>query len=126
ERKQQREPIKAAAQQTQGENTNEVIESDSIPPNTQLTDFERILQYKPSMREIVAYECGYNGKLVRWFMGYVESYKQINSDTYSLFCRELSAVLRNSLPLAMQHKTLTDVLNRVTQITGLHFVIPDR
>ncbi|PMT73896.1 adenine glycosylase [Vibrio parahaemolyticus] len=45
ERKQQREPIKAAAQQTQGENTNEVIESDSIPPNTQLTDFERILQY---------------------------------------------------------------------------------
>lgn len=81
---------------------------------------------QPNMRQIVAYECGYNGKLMRWFMGYVESYKQINSNVYSLFCRELSAGLRNSLPLAMQHKTLIEVINRVTEITGLQFIIPDR
>lgn len=80
---------------------------------------------QPNMKQLVAYECGYNNTLTRWFMGYVESYKQINQGAYSLFCRELSAALRNTLPLAIQHATLTDVLSTVTTITGLQFVTPD-
>lgn len=85
-----------------------------------------VTNIEPNMHQVIAYECGYNNTLTRWFMGYVQSYKQVNNDTYSLFCRELSAILRNALPLAMQHKTLTEVLNVVTEITGLQFVIPDQ
>lgn len=83
-----------------------------------------VTNIKPTMQQVIAYECGYNNSLTRWFMGYVQSYKQINDNTYSLFCRELSAILRNSLPLAIQHKTLIELLNIVTEITGLQFVIP--
>lgn len=80
----------------------------------------------PNMQQVIAYECGYDNTIIRYFMGYVESYKQINNNVYSLFCRELSAALRQSLPLSIQHVTLRDVLSRITTVTGLQFVIPDQ
>lgn len=80
---------------------------------------------KPNMKQMVAYECGYDGKMMRYFMGYVESYKQINQEQYSLFCRELIGVLRNPLPISIQHVTLKALLEYVTTITGLEFVLPE-
>ncbi|MFH0274882.1 baseplate complex protein [Vibrio jasicida] len=45
ERKQQREPMPAAAQQTQGNNTEDSVDNDNIPPETKFTGFERFLKY---------------------------------------------------------------------------------
>lgn len=49
ERKEQRETLTAANQQTMGESGAEQDESDDIPPSTQLTGFERMLQYADNM-----------------------------------------------------------------------------
>lgn len=80
---------------------------------------------KPNMKQVIAYECGYDGKMMRYFMGYVESYKQINQGQYSLFCRELVGALRNPLPVSIQHTTLKELLAQVTIMTGLEFVSLD-
>lgn len=81
---------------------------------------------KPNMQQVIAYECGYDGKMMRYFMGYVESYKQINQGQYSLFCRELVGALRNPFPVSIQHITLKDLLTQITTITGLDFVSLDK
>ena len=43
-----------------------------------------------------------------------------------LMCRELSARLDVSLPLALRHPTLRDVLAAYADRTGLRFVLPER
>lgn len=85
-----------------------------------------VVKTKPQLKQIVAYELGYDGKLTRYFMGYVESFKEMGDGRYSLFCRELSAFLRHSLPVFAQHWTLAELLASVTSMTGLTFVVPDR
>lgn len=85
-----------------------------------------ITNIEPTMKQIIAYECGYNKKLTRYFMGYVESWKETNNQEFALFCREFSASLRNPLTLAMQHPTLIDVLDKITEITGLKFIVPGK
>ncbi|MEC4728858.1 hypothetical protein HWQ46_25415 [Shewanella sp. D64] len=85
-----------------------------------------ITDIEPKIGQIMAYECGFNGELTRWFTGYVESYRAINEQTYSIFCRELSAMMRHNMPVFLQHATLEDVLNGLNAKTGLDFVIPDK
>lgn len=45
ERQEQRNTLPPAQQQTQGENTDQAIESHDIPPQTQLSSLERVFQY---------------------------------------------------------------------------------
>ncbi|MDD9174510.1 hypothetical protein PVK63_06445 [Aliivibrio sp. S2TY2] len=85
-----------------------------------------VTDVEPSVGQVIAYECGYNNNLVRWFTGYVESFRQVSNGQYSLFSRELSALLRHDLPVFYQHITLTDLLNNISDITGLEFIIPER
>lgn len=48
ERQNQRNPLPPAQQQTQSENQEPVAESEDIPPQTQLTEVERMFQYMDS------------------------------------------------------------------------------
>ncbi|GEK13208.1 hypothetical protein [Aliivibrio fischeri] len=81
---------------------------------------------EPKVGQIIAYECGYNNNLIRWFTGYVESYRQVNTGEYSFFSRELSAILRHDLPVSYQHITLSGLLGAISDITGLEFVTPEK
>lgn len=85
-----------------------------------------ITDIEPKVGQLVAYECGFNGELTRWFTGYVDSYKAVNDNVYSLFCRELSALLRHPMTLFYQHVTLRDILDGLHIKTGLDFVIPEK
>ncbi|MEF1204327.1 hypothetical protein [Photobacterium damselae] len=81
---------------------------------------------EPKVGQIIAYECGYNNDLERWFTGYVESYKEVASNEFSIFARELTALLRKPLQLYHQHISLQQLLQTITTKTGLQFVVPDK
>lgn len=85
-----------------------------------------ITKTQPTVGSILAYECGYNNKLTRYFTGYIESFREINDNQYSIFARELSGLLRKPLPMTLQHVTLPMVLEHITSITGLQFTVPER
>ena len=85
-----------------------------------------VTNIEPKVGQIIAYECGYNNELQRWFTGYVESYKEVNCNEFTLFARELTGLLRHSLPLYYQHITLTGLLEKITDKTGIEFVIPEK
>ena len=85
-----------------------------------------VTNIEPKVGQIIAYECGYNNALQRWFTGYIESYKEVNDNEYTLFARELTGLLRHPLPLYYQHITLTGFLEQITDRTGIEFVVPDK
>ncbi|MCD9474077.1 hypothetical protein [Photobacterium phosphoreum] len=85
-----------------------------------------VTDIEPKVGQIIAYECGYNNALQRWFTGYIESYKEVNNNEFTLFARELTGLLRHPLPLYYQHITLTGLLEQITDRTGIEFVVPDK
>lgn len=75
---------------------------------------------------LVALDIGYNDRpLQRHFLGFVERSTAANALEQVLFCRELTAVLAERLPLGLRHVTLPEVLEQVSQTTGLTFRIPE-
>lgn len=85
-----------------------------------------ITQDKPEIGALISYEFGYNNELTTYFTGYIESFREINSNQFSLFARELSGVLRKPLPLTIQHTTLRELLTYIQNITGLKFILPKK
>ena len=80
-----------------------------------------------SSNQLVVFELGYAGReLQRWFIGYVEKVVPVGNARAKLFCRQLSAVLANKLPLDLRHVSLRDVLTKINQDTGLNFATPDQ
>lgn len=78
-----------------------------------------------SQRGLVCLDIGYNDKpLHRHFLGYIERCTAANGLEQVLFCRELTATLSYSLPLALRHVDLTTVLAEVSRSTGLRFRLP--
>ncbi len=62
--------------------------------------------------------------LKSWFIGFIESCTQVDSRQYNLFCREYSATLYYSLPLALRDTTLQNILSKISNDTGLGFETP--
>lgn len=78
-----------------------------------------------SLSGIVAYSLGYKADaLTQYFLGYIEKSTTVNQDQQRLFCRELPAALNRRLPLAVRVPTLTDVLQAITDDSGIPFVTP--
>lgn len=74
----------------------------------------------------VQFNLSYNpSSFNRFFSGFVESITQVDKGQHSLFCREYSAALFFSLPLALRSVTLKDVLDEVSKKTGLVFELPN-
>jgi len=101
-----------------------VVLSLSTPGRAQFTVDANDQPIKP--RQLVAFQIGYTQQktMSRLFFGYVESVTDIDR-RQRLFCRELSAVLNNPLPLNLRHVKLTSVLAEITRLTGLKFSVPD-
>jgi len=82
----------------------------------------------PQVNQAVAFDINYNQQAhsQRFFLGYVEKVIPQASNTYQLFCRELSATLNNPIPLNLRHCNLKTVLNALHDKTGLNFSIPEQ
>lgn len=80
-----------------------------------------------AVKGLVTFDIGYNEALLqRHFIGYVESSTAANGIEQVVFCRELSAVLAQPLPLNLRHVDLRAVLAEIGRQTGLAFRVPDR
>lgn len=76
---------------------------------------------------VVIYSAAWNtpNKLAPWFIGFIETSTKVDDKQQRLFCRELTAVLHQPLPLALRGTTLADTLAAVGEKTGLQFKLPD-
>lgn len=87
----------------------------------------RAIQAAAPVKGLVTLDIGYNDStLQRHFIGYVERSTTASSTQQVLFCRELAAILANSLPLNLRHVDLRAVLVEISQHTGLRFRVPDK
>lgn len=77
---------------------------------------------------VTALDIGYaqHNDASRLFLGFVESVTPIDGRHCLLFCRELSAMLKTTLPMNLRHPTLRDVLSAIGEKTGLMFSAADK
>ena len=85
------------------------------------------VQSSTPLKGLVTLDIGYNqSTLQRHFIGYIERCTAANAVEQMLFCRELTAVLANPLPMNLRHVDLRAVLAEISEQTGLRFRVPDR
>ncbi|ROO34346.1 hypothetical protein BIV08_05485 [Pseudomonas sp. AF76] len=85
------------------------------------------VQSSAPLKGLVTLDIGYNqSTLQRHFIGYIERCTAANAVEQMLFCRELSAVLANPLPMNLRHVDMRAVLAEISEQTGLRFRVPDR
>ncbi len=76
---------------------------------------------------LVKYSAGYDpSNLHLFFTGIVETCFKVDEKQQNIFCRELTSVLNQILPLSLRNVTLKQVLSAITDKTGLQFVVPDQ
>jgi len=79
------------------------------------------------VKGIVIFSVGYHPENMQiFFTGIITNCFQVTKNQYTLFCRELTYVLQQMLPLSLRNVTLNDTLAAISQQTGLSFVTPDR
>lgn len=75
---------------------------------------------------IVIFSMGYaRNALQQYFVGYIESSVPVNNEQQTIFCRELTAVLKQPWPVALQNISLQKFLETMASKTGLKFVTAD-
>jgi hypothetical protein len=85
-----------------------------------------LIQAPEAVSGLVSLDIGYNdGPLQRHFLGYVERCTAANSQEQTLFCRELTGVLAQPLPMALRHVDLRQVITEISKHSGLSFRVPD-
>jgi len=97
-----------------------VVLQSNTPGNGQITINTKVKQYA-----IVAVDLGWGDMIERVFIGYVERVMPAVNGWYTLFCRELSASLALNYSVMLRHPTLKQVLDELSQLTGLEFLVPD-
>lgn len=74
----------------------------------------------------VILDLGWGEMVDQVFVGYVERVLPAVNGWYTLFCRELAAALAYNLSVTLRHPTMRQVLDAVTEQTGLTFVVPQK
>ncbi len=77
------------------------------------------------LSKVITLDAGWNDRLFRFFIGYIESSITINSQQQKIFCREITATLNRELFLSLRNVTLKEVVNQISKTTGLTFAIPE-
>ncbi len=80
------------------------------------------VQSDTSLSGLVYFSFSVNGKQQHGhFFGYIETAVASSKQTQTLFCREKANLMEMPVPIALRHATLGDVLNAVSEQTGLQF-----
>lgn len=98
-----------------------VVLQATTPGNCQITINTQVKQHA-----IVAVDLGWGDMIDRVFIGYVDRVMPAVNGWFTLFCRELSASLAMNYSVMLRHPTLKQVLDELSQLTGLEFVVPDK
>ncbi|MGI2107846.1 hypothetical protein ACRN9C_00350 [Shewanella frigidimarina] len=98
-----------------------VVLQSTTPGNCQITVNTEVKQFA-----LVSVDLGWGDMIDKVFIGYVERVMPAVNGWYTLFCRELSASLALNYSVMLRHPTLKQVLDELSQLTGLEFVVPDK
>ena len=98
-----------------------VVVQSTTPGNCQIT-----VKTEAKLFALVSVDLGWGDMIDRVFIGYVERVMPAVNGWYTLFCRELSASLALNYSVMLRHPTLKQVLDELSQLTGLEFVVPDK
>jgi hypothetical protein len=98
-----------------------VVLQSATPGNCQITVSTEVKQFA-----LVSVDLGWGDMIDKVFIGYVERVMPAVNGWYTLFCRELSASLALNYSVMLRHPTLKQVLDELSQLTGLEFVVPDK
>lgn len=74
--------------------------------------------------QIVTLDIGDSNMMLRWFTGYVERSQPADNGWQRLFVREMAGALARPHPVSLQHPTLTQVCQELTNSLGIPFSIP--
>jgi len=97
-----------------------VVLQSATPGNCQITVKTEVKQFA-----IVSVDLGWGDMIDKVFIGYVERVMPAVNGWYTLFCRELSASLALNYSVMLRHPTLKKVLDELSPLTGLEFLVPD-
>lgn len=70
-------------------------------------------------------QIGVNNDVATWFTGYVTKSNPAERGYFRIVVRELCYLLNSSLSVSIQHATFKDVLQRLTELTKIKFVVPE-
>ena len=79
------------------------------------------VQSRVKLSGIVHFEIGISN-MVDFFTGYIEKSITVDSKQQRIFCRELTGVLWNTIPISARRVSMADVLAIYARKTGLTFV----
>ncbi|MEI8594046.1 hypothetical protein [Photobacterium sp. Hal280] len=82
-------------------------------------------EQSPEMHQPVAFDVGYNGKLHRWFDGYIEKVQPSENGHHKIMVKENAGILSQRWAVSLEHPSLRDVIEKLTQLTGLIFSLPE-
>lgn len=74
--------------------------------------------------KIVTLDIGDSNMMLRWFTGYVERSQPADNGWQRLFVREMAGALARPHPVSLQHPTLTQVCQELTNSLGIPFSLP--
>ncbi len=89
------------------------------PGNCQVT-----VKHQAKRHDIVALELGWGDMIDRVFLGYVDRVSKSDNGYFTLFCRELTAILANNFSITLRHPTMRQVIKALAEQTKLEFVLP--
>ncbi|MBY7970863.1 hypothetical protein KW445_14590 [Vibrio fluvialis] len=79
----------------------------------------------PGKLELVRFDIGYEQQTAPYFEGYIENVAPAANGAFKLTVKELSGVLLKPLPLSVEHPTMGDLFELISEKTGLEFKLPD-
>ncbi|MBY8236599.1 hypothetical protein KW539_10925 [Vibrio fluvialis] len=79
----------------------------------------------PKRLELVRFDIGYEQQTAPYFEGYIENVAPAANGAFKLTVKELSGVLSKPLPLSVEHPTVGDLFELISEKTGLEFKLPD-
>ncbi|MBY7811598.1 hypothetical protein KW448_08055 [Vibrio fluvialis] len=79
----------------------------------------------PQRLELVRFDIGYEQDTAPFFEGFIDVVSPAANGSYKLTVKELSGALSNKLPISLEHPTMADVFDIISEKTGLEFSLPD-
>jgi hypothetical protein len=79
----------------------------------------------PRRLDLVRFDIGYEHNLSPFFAGYIDKVHPAENGFYTMTVKENAGILSQRWPVSLEHPTAIDVLNRLSELTGLDFKYPD-
>lgn len=75
--------------------------------------------------DLVRFDIGYEADTAPFFEGFIDKIEPAANGAHKVVVKELAGVLSNSLAISLEHPTLRDIFDEISDKTGLEFALPD-